>query len=163
MIGVLFFSSCKKVKVNKNVMTFIHKYSSWNILQNGMEVMVPNSGCENPELVGNCQLQTLQQVTGIRSDMECLVILDQGWVFITLNVMGSVWCSQYSTPAAHEERIWFPILLPQSFRKSCKTAAVIIFFTMLHVQLQTCSAWRCSLHKVSSTSEQTKLFSYSWI
>lgn len=55
-----------------------------------MEVMVPNSGCENPELVGNCQLQTLQQVTGIRSDMECLVILDQGWVFITLNVMGSV-------------------------------------------------------------------------
>lgn len=55
-----------------------------------MEVMIPNLGCENPELVGNCQLQALQQVTGIRSDMECLVILVLGWVFITLNVMQSI-------------------------------------------------------------------------
>lgn len=60
-------------------------------MQNGMEVMIPNSGCENPEeLVGNCQLQTLQQVADVRSDMEYLVILDPGWVFITFNVIGSV-------------------------------------------------------------------------
>lgn len=88
--------------------------------------MIPNSGCENPELVGSCQLQTLQQVTGIRSDMECLVILDPGWVF-TLNVMRSIWCSQYSRPAAHGEGIWFSILLHHSLRKSCIAAFILNF------------------------------------